>query len=48
MSYFGGRTGFLGGHITGSKNIPYANLVNQENGTLKSDDELKKVSEQDC
>lgn len=44
VSYYGGRTGFLGGHITGSRNLPYSNLINQDNGTLKSDEELRKVS----
>lgn len=34
-----GRTGFLGGHIPGSKNI-FAQTIVNENGTLKHYDEL--------
>jgi thiosulfate/3-mercaptopyruvate sulfurtransferase len=36
------RAGMRGGHIPGSRNVPYTELTNP-NGTLKSRDELKKV-----
>jgi thiosulfate/3-mercaptopyruvate sulfurtransferase len=32
----------MGGHIPGAVNVPWSNMVN-ENGTLKSADELKKL-----
>ena len=31
------------GHISGSKNVPYSDLVDKETGCLKSEDELKQV-----
>jgi len=36
------RKGVRSGHITGSKNLPFTELLN-ENGTLKSDKELAQV-----
>ena len=38
-----GRPGFLSGNITGSKCLFAQSLVNQDNGTMKSDDEIKAV-----
>lgn len=43
LTYGNGRTGFLGGHISGSKNVNWSTLLN-ENGTIKSDEEIEKVS----
>ena len=37
------RAGIRGGHITGSKNLFFGNLVNAD-GTLKTDQEIAKVS----
>jgi thiosulfate/3-mercaptopyruvate sulfurtransferase len=34
-----------GGHIPGAQNIPWAQAVNDQNGTFKSADELKKLYE---
>ena len=31
------------GHITGSKNIPFTELINESTGCLKSDKELAKI-----
>ena len=36
------RAGLRSGHITGSKNMPFSELIN-EDGTLKSDAELGKI-----
>ena len=38
------REGLRGGHIPGSKNVPFADLLN-EDGTMKAPDELKAVFE---
>ncbi|MEK6956578.1 MAG: rhodanese-like domain-containing protein, partial [Thermoproteota archaeon] len=32
-----------GGHIPGAKNIPWATAVNDENGTFKTVEDLKKI-----
>lgn len=37
------RAGLRSGHITGSKNLPYTELVNSETGCLKEDKELAKI-----
>jgi thiosulfate/3-mercaptopyruvate sulfurtransferase len=34
-----------GGHIPGAKNIPWSQAVNNDDGTFKSADELKKLYE---
>jgi thiosulfate/3-mercaptopyruvate sulfurtransferase len=36
------RKGVRSGHITGSKNLPFTELLN-ENGTMKSDKELAQI-----
>lgn len=37
------RKGVRSGHITGSKNIPFTDLINDSTGCLKSDKELAKI-----
>ena len=37
------RAGLRGGHITGSTNLPFDQLINQETGCMKEDKELAKI-----
>ena len=37
------RPGLRSGHITGSKNLPFPELVDAETGELKTDKELAKI-----
>ena len=37
------RAGLRGGHITGSVNLPFDQLINQETGCMKEDKELAKI-----
>jgi len=37
------REGVRSGHITGSVNLPFGDLINAEEGTLKSDKEIAKI-----
>ena len=37
------RKGVRSGHITGSKNMPFGELIDGETGGLKSDKELSKI-----
>jgi 3-mercaptopyruvate sulfurtransferase SseA len=37
------RKGVRSGHISGSKNVPFNELVNAEDGTMKSDKDLSKI-----
>ena len=37
------RSGLRGGHIPGSRNIPYAELFDSKTGAMKSLDELRRI-----
>lgn len=44
LTYGGNRVGYLGGHIPGSISMFAQDLINQEDGTLKTEEEIAAVS----